>query len=102
MKKWITCILSVYILFSTAVPCSIFDNCEEREHTEQTSNKDHKKDCTDCPPFSLCSAMHGFAINSGTTIIDPMKVYVTVLYGEVYSFFKSEYYSNFFQPPRFS
>ncbi len=100
MKKWIAYILSFYILFSAVVPCSIFDNCEEGENTEQTSNTGHKKDCNDCSPFSICSAAHGFTDNSNHPVIEPIDVYSSLSYGEYYFSFKSEYHASLFQPPR--
>jgi len=101
MKKWIAFILSLYLLFSAIVPCSIFDNCEQNENTQQTSDTDHKKDCGGCPPFSICSATHGFTINSRTPLMEPIQFYPTSSYSQFYSSFKSEYYSSYFQPPRF-
>lgn len=100
MKKWITYIMSLYILFNAVVPCSIFDYCEE-EKTEQTSNTDHKKDCSDCSPFSICSAANGFTIHNYNSLVEPIKFYTLLSYNEFYFSSKSEYYSSFFQPPRF-
>jgi hypothetical protein len=53
VKKWIAFILSLYVLMSTVVPCTLFDNCED-EKTEQAAGADHKNECGDnCPPFSI-------------------------------------------------
>jgi hypothetical protein len=82
------------------VPCSIFDNCEAQQ-TEQTSHEDHKKDCTDCSPFSNCSVAHGFTINSCNPSVKPIQFYTSLSYNEFYFSSRSEYYSSLFQPPRF-
>jgi hypothetical protein len=100
VKTLIAYILAFYILFSAVVPCSIIDNCEEEEHTEQTSNTDHKKDCSNCSPFSICSSASGFTINSVSTFLEPVEFYNSPSYSEYNFSSKSEYYSSLFQPPR--
>ena len=100
VKTLIAYILAFYILFSAVVPCSIIDNCEEQEHTGQTSNTDHKKDCSNCSPFSICSSASGFPLNTVTTSLEPVEFYNSPAYSEYNFLSKSEYHSSLFQPPR--
>ena len=100
VKKWIAYILSFSILFCVVVPCSIFDNCEEKEHTEQTSGSDHKKDCNDCSPFSICSSAPGFTFCAVATSLEPVVFYNSPVYSEYCISSPSAYYSSLFQPPR--
>lgn len=100
VKNYIAFILAFYILFSATVPCSIFDNCEEREQAGQTPYSDHKKDCNNCSPFSTCASAPGFTISPaypgiGIAIFDG-----TTEFGELTVSPGAEYYSTLFQPPR--
>src|SRR6185436_12022483 len=100
MKKWIACILTLYIFFIAIIPCSIFDKCEEDQLIEQSSNKVPKRDCNDCSPFSICSPSYGFTVNTINTSVAPVEFNNLLLYSDYYLSFTSEYYSSFFQPPR--
>ena len=100
VKNFIAYILAFYVLFSAIVPCTFFDNCEEEEHTEQTANNHHEKDCSGCSPFSVCSSASGFTFNTITTSVEPVEFYYSPTYGEYYFSSKSGYYSSLFQPPR--
>ena len=99
LKTVITYILSLYILFSAVVPCSVFDNCEDQTHTEQSSNSDHRKDCNNCSPFSICSSASGFTFNNENTSLEPVVFHNSPSYNDYYFSSKSEYYSSLFQPP---
>ncbi|MES1216794.1 MAG: DUF6660 family protein [Bacteroidota bacterium] len=100
MKRWIVYILSFYILFSAVVPCSIFDKCEKDQYKEQSSNKQPKKDCDDCSPFSFCSQTHGFTVNTINTSIGLLEFNTSPIYSNYYFSFLPGYHSSFFQPPR--
>ena len=100
MKKWIVYILSFYILFNIAVPCSLFDKCEKEWRTEQSSGKEQKKDCNNCSPFCVLSPAYNFTINIISISIDPVTLDSSTLYNS-YSFsIISNYYQSFFQPPK--
>ncbi len=100
VKKGIAYILAIYILLSAVVPCSIIDNCEEEEHTEQTSNSEHEKDCNNCSPFSICSSASGFTLTAANTSLEPVEFHNSPTYSEYCFSSKSEYYPSLFQPPR--
>jgi hypothetical protein len=97
--KRIVYILSFYILLSTLVPCSFFDNCEE-EYSEQASSSFPENDCNDCSPFSICSIGYGLAINAQTVLADPFIVFASTIYREIIYSTGSSYYFTHFQPPR--
>jgi hypothetical protein len=101
MKKWLGYILGLYVLFSAVIPCAIVDNCDEGEKTEQRSGHEENDNCDNCPPFCNCSSGHGFTFNTLAVTIAPADLYT----GAKYNFYnissKSDYYSSFFQPPRF-
>jgi hypothetical protein len=101
MKKWIACILSFYILFSALVPCSVIDHCGDEEQTRQSSHSEHKKDCNNCSPFSICSSAPGFPLYSVNTSLEPIAFYNRPAYSEYYFASRSAYYASLFQPPRF-
>ena len=100
VKKWLAYILSFYILFSAIAPCSIFDKCEDGRHIEQTSNKEQKKDCNNCSPFSFCSPTHGFTLSTINTLIETAPFHTSPPYSDYYFPSISEYHSSLFQPPR--
>ncbi|WP_394350034.1 DUF6660 family protein [Agriterribacter humi] len=100
MKNCIACILAIYILFSAVVPCSFFDNCEEEQSTAGSAGSDHKKDCSNCSPFSICSSAPGFTLNTISTSFEPVAFNNSPAYSEYCFSFKSGYYSSLFQPPR--
>jgi hypothetical protein len=81
------------------VPCSFFGNSIEEEHTEQTSNKEPKKDCNGCSPFSVRSPAHGFTLNTIYTSIEPIERDNSLSYSDYYFTSKSEYYSRLFNRP---
>jgi len=100
MKKWLGYILSVYILLSAIVPCSLFDDCEGDQQTEQQSKKPADKDCTACTPFCLCSSAHNFTHNKMNAAIAPVTSISEQQYSEYSSSPVSAYRSSLFQPPR--
>lgn len=99
MKK-IAYILSFYILVSALVPCSLFDNCEEKVYSEQAAASFPENDCNDCSPFSICSIGHGLAINTQTFLAEPLIVFTSIIYREIDYSTQSSYYFTHFQPPR--
>jgi hypothetical protein len=101
MNKCIGYILAFYVLLNAVVPCSIFDNCEKEQLTGQNSHKDHKKDCSDCSPFSICAA-HGFTISTNTVSVKPEEFYTSSSYKAFYFSPRQAYLSRLFQPPRMS
>lgn len=98
--KAIAVILSLVMLSSTIIPCSVFDNCAEETCTTQTSDAEDQ-DCKDCSPFSVCSPTSVlFTYTNTNAIIVPAVVNATVKYSNFSQRFNSEYYSRPFQPPR--
>lgn len=56
-------VLSIYILFLTAVPCCADEDCSEDITTEQSDhhNEKHKEHkCSNCSPFMNCGSCVGF------------------------------------------
>ena len=100
MKIWIGYILSIYILLCTIVPCTLIDHCDQDQQTEQTTDKDSEKGCSDCSPFSICSSSHGFTLNTIIPSIQPALFNSLLAYSEYYVSSRSDYYSSLFQPPR--
>ena len=102
MKTWLAYILAFYILLSAAVPCTVFDKCEEEEMTEHTSAPEHEKDCANCTPFSFCSTTAGFTLTPVSPEIVPITTISSPTYSEYLPAEQSEYYSSLFQPPEHS
>ena len=101
MKKWVGFILSLYILVSVAIPCCVFDACEEEEKTEQYAQNESEENCNDCSPFSFCSITNTFTVNTINTSIGPVEL-SKPFYNNYYQFSTLEYHSSLFQPPRLS
>jgi len=93
-------ILSLYILFSALVPCSIFDKCEGSECTEQRSETDNHTDCNNCSPFSICSSVSGAIFHTTNLLVQPPDFLDSPTYSEYHFSSQLEYHSIFFQPPR--
>jgi hypothetical protein len=89
-------------MFIAVVPCSIFDKCEEVEHTTQTSKSFPLKDCNNCSPFSVCAAAQGFAVTHESFSLETFAYNSDLLYGEHNFSSKPGYYFSHFQPPRFT
>jgi hypothetical protein len=100
VKNWMAYILSLYILFSALVPCSIFDKCEASACTEQGSDTDQHNDCNSCSPFSICSSVSGVIISTTTSLIQPPEFLYSPTYGEYHFSSNGDYHSSLFQPPR--
>ncbi len=97
MKK-IAYVLAFYILLSSVIPCSLFDNCE-KEYTGQATASLPENDCKDCSPFSICSIGHGFTINNENFLADLVVILFTVVHRDVDHTEKPGYYFTYFQPP---
>jgi hypothetical protein len=100
VKNFIAYILAFYVLVSAIVPCSIIDNCEEEQVTEQTSHQEENKDCDNCSPFSICASSSGFTLNTTIATIESIAFSTVHSYSDYYVSSKSEYHSRLFQPPR--
>src|SRR6476660_418447 len=100
MKHWISFLLSLYILFCTVVPFTVFDNCKQDEMTSQTSDKDCEKNCSNCSPFSMCSSTPVFTFRPLSMAIEPLVFEISPFYNNYYFSSKPGYYPSFFQPPR--
>ena len=100
VKNWMAYILSLYIVFSALVPCSIFDKCEASACTEQGSDSDQHKDCNSCSPFSVCSSGSGVIIPTITSLMQPPEFLYSRIYGDYQFSSKADYHSSFFKPPR--
>lgn len=98
--KPIAFILSLVMLFSTVVPCSVFDRCEDEVCTEQSPDTKDKS-CKDCPPFSMCSAGNEYVANNNLIIQRPETHFPALTtFIDLNSFIDSDYHPTLFQPPR--
>ena len=79
---------------------SVFDKCEEAQHTEQSSNKESKKDCNECSPFCACSSAHGSTNNKINPFLEVVAFNIMPVYSSYALSSTSGYHSGFFQPPR--
>ena len=102
VKRWFTYILLFYLLFTTLVPCSIFDRCEDGQQATQTAGRESKKDCSNCSPFCVCSPAYCFTYNQINPSIEPLTIQTLLTYGDRYVSSKTDYYFDFFRPPRLS
>ena len=100
--KWVSYILSVYMLVLAVFPCCAFDDCpDDKIKTEQATNHENgDEDCGTCSPFFNCE---GCA--SGTTIVEPIYFNIISLpVKQVYTGFLSPSISDvhyeFWQPPK--
>jgi hypothetical protein len=100
VKRLTGCILSLYLLLSAVLPCTIIDDCEVVTHTEQTAGKSTEDDCRNCSPLSTCSQAPGFTADYISIGLHPLMLPFTPVYTDHCAFFKSEYYPRFLQPPR--
>ncbi len=98
MQKWIAFILSFYLLFTAVVPCTYIDRCEEE--TTQHSDSAPDKNCSNCPPFSICSKTQGFALQHFSLAPRQAVTAAPLLYSEYHFSLPANYASSLFQPPR--
>lgn len=99
-------ILSVYVLVLTSVPCCTDDKCNDELKTEQTSNNDHQhKDndhCNGCSLFVTCGTCTGFVYAQVVINFRPYLVLVMGKHITYHSSWVSNFYTEFWQPPKIS
>jgi uncharacterized protein DUF6660 len=101
--KFISFILSLYLLFLIATPCCVFDNCPEDSVVGFQTSGHEKSDedgCGSCSPFFNCAGCASVSIHS--EVIFPGEVRASELknfIAFVQPFFPKTY-SDFWQPPK--
>ena len=104
--KLICCILSLYVLVLTSVPCCSDDKCNDGLNTEQTSNNSHQHEgndhCNGCSPFLTCGTCLGFVYNHVVISFKPYLVIVEEKHISYNSSSVSNFYTEFWQPPKIS
>ncbi|SDD26037.1 hypothetical protein SAMN04487894_107151 [Niabella drilacis] len=93
-------ILIFWVLFSSMLPCSVLDGCEDEHTMEQSSRPEKHNDCSNCSPFSICSVYHGCVINPANIGLTVPGTYIVQAYPDFYIGTRSDYHARLFQPPR--
>ena len=68
------CILAIYIILLSGVPCCSFDNCAEVKTAQAGQHDQNDNDCGDCSPLFTCAGCSAFAFT-----VDPLEIQVSPL-----------------------
>lgn len=106
--RFVTAILSIYLMFLTVLPCCAFDKCpEDRETTEAVCQTNTHKGgdndgCGSCSPFFNCHHCAGFNISVKTVsyITKTMEIPADKPVALEDHFTLTTYSGNIWQPPR--
>ncbi len=102
--KIFTCILAIYILILTAIPCCAYDKCEnDKVKTEKSEQKNKNKQedkgcCGSCSPF-FCHSCSGFIIVNYYYPIAIKKIHSRKTYNIYHPSILSQYFHSLWQPP---
>jgi hypothetical protein len=98
--KFISAILSLYILALTIVPCCLFDNCPE-DKTEQFANHEQGDDDFGvCSPFFNCEGCAVATVNAQSIRFELNPVLSTPVYAGYRLPSLPEADFDFWQPPQ--
>lgn len=99
--KSLALLLAFFTLFSTAIPCCVFDNCKDEPQSENSTNDEKDGSCS---PFFVCSSCAGFVTLESHALIAIESV---VIYDESrtsYPDYSQSFYSQIclgiWQPPK--
>lgn len=103
--KWITAILSLYLVFLSSLPCSdIEETSPIHERTEFASdNHSHEKQNDLCSPFCICNCCGTHVLSYQSANIFEFKVpsaVISILLPSYKSVFISNFYGSIWQPPQ--
>jgi hypothetical protein len=102
--KFISFILSLYLLALAIVPCCLYDNCpEDKAKTEQTTNHNSGDDdgCGTCSPFFNCEGCLSVSNVSEPIIFTPNIILAgDNTYTSLVQSFLSYDFHSIWQPPQ--
>ena len=100
--KIIAFILAAYVLCCSIIPCCVDDKCaDEMTNTAQGHQQDD--DCKgNCSPFFACGSCAGFSVDVQSFELTPVVLDDRSTYSAFYICSHSEYFPNFWQPPKLS
>lgn len=100
VKKCLGYSLIFYVLLSSALTCTLWDQCEETKATEQSSHSGKHNDCGDCSPFSVCALNHSVVVHTLNPGLPFPDENITQDYNDFHAGIQPDYYSSYFRPPR--
>ncbi|MES2003777.1 MAG: DUF6660 family protein [Bacteroidota bacterium] len=101
--KFLTLVLSLYILLLATVPCCAANNCREKsELSTADTGGSQKENCNNCSPFALCGSCSGFAQQMVLLQVETPQQPVSVDYHDFVFLYFPPSFSSFWQPPRLS
>jgi hypothetical protein len=97
--KYLSFILTLYVLLLTAAPNLVEDKYFDEQTTEQNQQGD--KNCGDsCSPFTGCDCCHGFTIALISFSVQSFPIYSDLKTSSYHEDSFSEFFSSIWQPPK--
>ncbi|WP_149348608.1 DUF6660 family protein [Pedobacter sp. BS3] len=102
--KYLSCILSLYVLFLATAPGYLKDNCiNEIAYTKQNHTNQSNADCRNCcSPFLNCHTCNGFVCLAGCYITQPFHNSINSRPVTWQKSFITEFSPSIWQPPKIS
>lgn len=102
--KFLACILSIYILVLTTLPCHDTNECEDNAKVQMsqnmTNNSQEVPDVDLCSPFCDCNCCASITVQSIFKIDFTFDTFFTVQYPKYISDFSSFNFTSIWQPPK--
>jgi hypothetical protein len=101
--KFFACILSLYIMVLTAIPCADKpeDHTLQKSEITQNAGSNHQHDCDHCSPFCTCNCCASPVIQQDIIIqFNCFSLLQEYTSSEYISVFTSDYLSSIWQPPQ--
>lgn len=104
--KWITIILSVYLMALSNMPCADMEVNSAAHKTARFSSEDnhsHDKDNDLCSPFCACNCCGAQVLSYQTTVTFDFSVVnpiISIQLPNYNSVFASSFYGSIWQPPQ--
>jgi len=100
--KWLSYILSFYLLLLAVFPCCVFDDCpDDKIQTEQAANHENgDEDCGNCSPFFSCAGCASASVTVEPIYFCVILFPVKQLYNGFISPSITNVHYDFWQPPK--
>jgi hypothetical protein len=99
VKEVLLVILSLWVVLTGFLPCSILDSCSEEVQSKQQSQPTDK-DCGNCAALCPCSGISVLAENRFTYVIIAPETFIQAFHSNIPAYLPSACFPPLIQPPR--
>lgn len=99
MNKVLLVILSLWVVLTGFLPCSVLDSCSEEVRSAQQSQP-NDKDCGNCAALCACSGVSVLAENRFTYVIIAPETFIQAFRSTIPAYLPEAWFPPLIQPPR--